>query len=577
MPVFFNGRLWTTPAVMSLVDDSAMANRNLGVDNILALLGTSTGGEPNTALRFGSPQEALAGLRSGPLADAAVKAFDPSADTNAPATVVAVRVNPATQSGLTLQAGGSDVITLAATDYGLWTNQIKVRVESATTKGKRLSTQVGIDYYTQDDVYRDAFSVVYTGAEATATLTLSNTQAILSAPAGSVVATIDLESFPTVTQLVDRINALSGSGWAAEVLDGNDDKPTLNALDTITAQSVKTTAYTASAHLQACVDWINGQGEGFVTATRAANAGAPPDNLPWTYLSGGSDGTTTSTEWAAAFATLQAEDVQWVVPLSSDASIHAQADAHAAYMSDVARMERRAFVGGATGQSIAEVKTAAKLLNSDRTAQVYPGHYDYDASGSLVLRPSYMSAVLVAAAFSGSNPGTAMTNKTLKARGLEVKLRNPTDTDALIKAGVLCVEDAPTGYRVVKSVSTWLKNANYNRVEVSVGHATDYTARAVRDALARFIGTKGSPMTIALAASAAETALRELARPEPAGPGILVGDDASPAYRNITVALEGDVMRVQFECSPVIPINYIPITIHIQPYSGAVSAAAAAA
>lgn len=577
MPVFFNGRLWTTPAVMSLVDDSAMANRNLAVDNILALIGTSTGGEPNTALRFGSPQEALATLRSGVLCDAVVKAFDPSADTNAPATVVAVRVNPAAQAGLTLQASAANVITLASTDYGLWTNQIKVRVESGTTKGKRLSTQVGNDYYTQDDVYRDAFSVVYTGAEATATITVNNAQAILSAPAGSVIATIDLASFPTVTQLVDRINALAGSGWSAEVLDGNDDKFTLNGLDSVTAQSVKTTPYTVTANLQACVDWFNGVGEGYVTAARAAGAGAAPDNLSWTYLTGGSDGTVTSSEWAAAFTTLQAENVQWVCPLSSDASIHAQADAHVAYMSNVARMERRAFVGGAAGQTLEQVKAAAKLLNSDRTAQVFPGHYDYDATGALTLRPPYMTAALVAAAFSGSNPGTAMTNKTLKARGLEAKLRNPTDTDALIRAGVLCVEDTPTGYRVVKSVSTWLKNDNYNRVEVSVGYATDYTARTVREALARFVGEKGSPVTIALAASAAETALRELARPEPAGPGILVGDAASPAYKNITVTLDGDVMRVEFECSPVIPINYIPITIHIQPYSGAVSAATATA
>jgi hypothetical protein len=98
----------------------------------------------------------------------------------------------------------------------------------------------------------------------------------------------------------------------------------------------------------------------------------------------------------------------------------------------------------------------------------------------------------------------------------------------------------------------------------------------VRDALRRFIGEKGSPLTLSLAAATTETALRELARPEPAGPGILVGDDANPAYKNITVALEGDVMRVEFQCSPVIPINYIPITIHIVPYSGTVTAAAAA-
>lgn len=76
-----------------------------------------------------------------------------------------------------------------------------------------------------------------------------------------------------------------------------------------------------------------------------------------------------------------------------------------------------------------------------------------------------------------------MTNKALKVRGLERKLRNPTDTDRLITGGVLCVEDVATGFKVVQSISTWLINDNYNRVEQSVGVALDFTARNVRNAL----------------------------------------------------------------------------------------------
>ena len=44
MPVFFNGRLWVSPATMSVVDDSAMYNRNLSVGNVVALIGKSVGG-----------------------------------------------------------------------------------------------------------------------------------------------------------------------------------------------------------------------------------------------------------------------------------------------------------------------------------------------------------------------------------------------------------------------------------------------------------------------------------------------------------------------------------------------------
>jgi hypothetical protein len=570
MGVFFNGRLWITPATMSVVDDSAMYNKNLSVGNVQAIVGPSTGGKPNTALSFGSPSEAIATLRSGDLLDAVLKAFDPSSETGSPATIIAVRVNPALQASLMLKdASAGDVINLQSTDYGLWTNGIKAKVEAATTTGLKLSTQVGNDYFSEDDVHRNAFSIVYGGAELTAVMTISGTQLILEAPTSTSAAIIELSAYPTVQQVVDRINVVAG--FTATVLDGNGSKATLNALDFVTGQSVKT-LYTATAHLQAAVDWFNGQGEGFVTATRQAAAGKIPAVLNWTYLSGGSDGVTTNTEWSNAYTTLQTEDVQWVVPASGSSSIHAMNDTHCTFMSNVVRMERRGICGTVSGITDDAALTAAKALNSDRTSLVHLGFYDYDADGNLKLFEPYILAAQIAGAFSGVNPGTAMTNKSLKVRGLERKLRNPTDTDKLIKGGVLCVEETNRGFRVVKSITTWLNNENYNRVEVSVGVAVDFVARNVRNSLDTLRGAKGNPQTLALAVSKAETTLTELARPEPQGPGVLAGDKASPPFKNIVASLDGDVLRVEFQCSPVIPVNYIPVTIFAVPYSGTATA-----
>lgn len=570
MSVYFNGRLLVTPTTQSAVDDSAMANRNLSVGNVVALVGRSEGGQPNTVLTFGSASEAADVLRSGELLTAVQKAFDPSAQTGGPASVKVVRVNPAVQASLNLlDAGSATVVALTSTDYGLWTNQIKVKVEAATTAGRKLTTQVGDDYYSQDDVYRNAFSVVYTGAQATAVMTITGTTVTLQAPTGTTVATIDLATYPTVQQLVDRINALTG--FTAAVLDGNGTKPTLQGLDFVTAQSVKT-SYTATAHLQAIVDWINGTAEGFLTATRPANVGTLPAVLAWTYLSGGSDGSVTNTEWSNAFTTLQTADVQWVVPITSDASIHAMADTHVAFMSGVGRMERRAIVGTDTGTTDAAAVTLAKAINSDRTSLVHLGFYDYNSAGTLVLFPPYILAAMIAGAFSGVSPGTAMTNKTLKVRGLERKLRNPVDTDVLCTGGVMAVEDTPQGYKVVQSVSTWLTSTAYNRREVSTGVALDYVCRNVRIALDVLRGEKGNPLTMARALSITDGVLRELARAEPQGPGVLAGDDDNPAYKGITVSLEGDVLRVEFQCSPVIPCNYILATIYAVPYAGTASA-----
>lgn len=568
--LFFNGRLWTTPATMSVIDDSAMQPKGLTVGNILALVGKALGGAPNTVLKFGSPAEAAAVLKGGELLAAVQKAFDPSPETNAPATVVAIRVGQATQATLALKdAGNATVIALVSDDYGLGANQIKVKVEAGSVRGKKLTTMLGNGYFSQDNIARDALTVRYAGGGPAATVAVTNSTVTLDVDGSATV--IDLSSFATVGALVDRINAVAG--FTASAVAGSEDKPALNGLDSLAGQDVKTTACTITANLQAVVDWLNGVGEGFITATRAAGAGTLPVNADWTYLAGAVDPAPVVGDWTNALATLQGEDVQWVVPLTGNAAIHAAVDAHCAYMSNVARMERRALVGPAGNTALAAVKDLPKALNSDRTSLVWPGHYDYDVGGKLVLLPPYMTAAVIAAAFAGSNPGTPLTNKALKIRGLEFKVRNPTDTDDLIQAGVLCLEETPKGYKVVRSISTWLVNDSYNRVEVSTGVATDFVSRNVRQALDVLRGTKGSPIVLSRAVSIAETTLRELARPEPQGPGVIVGDEENPAYRNIRAALDGDVLRVEFQCSPVIPVNFIPVSIFVVPYSGTAVAA----
>lgn len=571
MPVFFNGRLWITPATMSKVDDSALFNKNLSVGNVLALVGRSEGGKPGAELRFGTPDDAIATLKSGELLTAVLKAFDPSAQTGGPVEIVAIRVNPATQSSLNLlDAQGGTAISLLTTDFGLYTSQIKVKIETGTLAGKKVTTSFGNDFYTVDDLTREALSVQYTGLAASATITVSDGTVVLAAPAGTNVATIDLGTYPTIQQLVDRINV--ETGFFASVLDGNESKPAFKGLDAVVAADVKTEPYIVKADLQAVVDWINSEAEGVITATRGT-LGLPPANIPFTYLTGGSNGIVTNESWQDAFSVLQEIDVQWLVPISSSASIHAMADTHAAFMSNVGRKERRAICGTASGTDDLTAIAAAKALNSDRTSLVHLGYYDFNAAGDLVLMEPYFTAAAIAGAFAGVNPGTPMTNKTLKVRGLERNLRNPVDTDRLIKGGVLCVENTEQGFKVVKSITTWLVNQNYNRVEISTGVALDFVARNVRNALDVLRGEKGSPITIARAVSIAESTLRELARAEPQGPGVIVGDDASPAFKGITATLEGDVLRVQFQCSPVIPVNYIPVTIFAVPYTGTATAA----
>lgn len=570
MSVFFNGQELVTPTTASVVNDDAMQNQNPSSGNAVAYVGKSLGGQPGVRLSFGTPDEAKTVLRGGEGMDAVVAAFAPSQDTGAPQTVSFYRVNPATQAiGVLNGAGSVAVINLKSRNYGQKDNTIKAKVEAGSLSGKRVTVEQGSNYFSGDNIGRAAFSLLYSGAEATATITITGSTVVLNAPAATVVETINLADFPTVSDLVDKLNSIEG--FAAESLDGSDNTATLNGLDYATAVDVKTKA-TIRADLQAVVDWLNGGSQNLVSATRVDGVGIPPAVTGYVFLSGGSEGVTTVDEWAAAFELMQRAEIQWITAISGDPAIHAMVDAHVMLCSGHLKRERRAISGTVAGTSDADAIEAARALNSKRSSLVHIGHYQYGTAGKLVLRPPYMTAALVSAMFAASNPGTAMTNKTFNCRGLERDLLNPTETDSLIKGGVLCVENTDDGYKVVRSITSWLGDNKYNNVEQSTGAALDFTVRNWRLAVDVLRGQKGDPLILKRAISLSEGILREMARPEPEGPGAIVGDAENPPFRNLSATLEGDVLRIQGEVSPAVSANYILITVYANVYSGSVSA-----
>lgn len=570
---FFNGRLYVTPTTASLVNDTAMAPSSLTIGNILCLIGASAGGTPLLPTLFGNPSDVLAALISGPLCDAAVAAFSPSTQTNAPSEVMCVRVGSATQATLTLlDAAAANTIALTTNQYGLVANQTKVKIASGSVSGKAVTVQVGNNFATQDNIGRNAFTIQYSGGQSTASMTITESTLTLFAPNATPVATLALASFPTVQNVVDAINSVAGFTATAAV--GSGSTSALNGLDHTSAQDVKSAPYVATANLQAIVDWFNSAAEPFVTAVRLSTATQAPANIAFTYMTGGTSPAPITGDWTSALTALQTQDVNWVVPLIGDASIHAAVDAHVQFMSTVGRKERRALVGPVSGTSLTAVQALPLALNSDRTSLCWPGYYDFNAAGVLTLYDPFMMAAKVAAAFSGLDPGDAMTNKAVSVRGLEVVVKNPVDTDALIQSGVLCVEKTKQGFKVVRSISTWLVNNNFNRVEVSCGAAVDFVVGNVRAALDVLRGGRQDPLTLGRAISITESALQQLAIPEPQGPGTIVGNATSPAYANISASIVGDVLAVNFQCSPVIPTNFIPVTVSIVPFTGTATSAA---
>ncbi|EHQ9605801.1 hypothetical protein KS527_004566 [Salmonella enterica] len=594
MSVYFNGQLLVTPVTASAVNDDAMLNQNLSVGNTVAYIGTCTGGKPQTVLSFGNPDEARLALKSGDLCEAVVNAFAPSSETGSPQTVLAIRVDKPAPASLDLLVndGTSDsvLLTLEGASHSLDDTKIQVKLEASQGVNPAAPTNLVDITITDGTTTWSKKEVNMTPAridihKANCGFSVRDTHFTLIFDGKS--HDVPFNAYPTLGHLksyVDNVTDAAGDRPFEFVIltSPRDDSLPSNIFDKMTVGSATGVNHYLDVNLWSIKNWIASEpklaaivnvvdGPFSMGGPNGAYHGQPVVHN-YKNLVQGAAGYPTPVDWQDAISLLDTKDVQWVQALSGLGVVHDAVATHCHMMSNTFRRERRAIVGTDLGCSDADAIAKAKALNSDRISLVHIGHYAYDLTGKLVLRPAYMTAGLIAAMFGGVNAGTPLTNKVLNVQGLERELRNPTDTDALILGGVLPVENTETGYKITQSISTWLKDSKYNRREQSCGVAVDFAIRNVRQALDVLRGQKQSPILLARAISIAKGSLTELARPEPQGPAVLVGDKDHPAWRNVTATVEGDVLRVQFEGSPAIPNNYVLVTMYAVPYSGSATA-----
>lgn len=108
------------------------------------------------------------------------------------------------------------------------------------------------------------------------------------------------------------------------------------------------------------------------------------------------------------------------------------------------------------------------------------------------------------------------------------------------------------GIRWIRSITTHLADDNVVFTEMSANESANTAVFELRRQLELKIGQRG------LAGSAA--AIKGLANDVL---GRLIDDEIIVAYRALQVDQIGDVFPVSVEIAPVLPINFIPITVHL--------------
>jgi hypothetical protein len=612
MPVFFNGQRIVTPQAVSFIDDSAMENQNIVQSaGVVAIIGrgddANSGGKPQSPLTFSDPATAQRVLREGSLLDAVLRAFGPGTSGGA-GTVVAYRVNSATQSTGTLidTTAGTPLTAIALTsrDYGAYTARTSISV-STPGSGLGKNIVVALDAYSVSgfNIGYGALKIQYTGTGSAATLSVTPTgitTAITGAPADNVAFTF--AAYPTLDSLM---NAFLNTGkYTASIayssgvllnIDANGlpssfrDAPVASTiLDAQTVADIKTTPATLRADVQAATDWLNQTAGFLVSATRTPGTLGLANTVGSVRLTGGlnyaSGSAPITSDWQNCLTSLQNVEAHLIVPLTGDASVHAMVQTHVNLMSVVqqgyGRRERMGIVGGNWGEtptSTVNAATRAAAFQDSRMVVVAPGIVDFSpTTGQLVNMAPYQLAPQIAGLIAGLPVAEAITRRYIRATGVEQASQFPlaqltqAEREAWLLSGVCVIEQVPNrGTRVVQGVTTWTGDFNYVRREISVRRAADWVARSVReDCDSLLVGQSGSPALLNRAVTVVSGVLRRLTVD-----GVIVGGPNSPSFRNIIVSIQGDVLRVDFECSPAIPANYVLITAHMVPFSGSITVA----
>jgi len=596
MGVYFNGRYYIKPQVATYVDDSALTPVGLVGANVIGMMGPAKDGVPNLGYLITSLTDATDLFKEGPLVDGIAACFSQGAQYIW-ATRVGGSYSGGTFANVPTQASATvtDLFTLKSTSYGAHANNTVVTFTCADplVYNRNLDIKVVAEGNTIESLNMVSNVIKFANASGedvffeitvdTGVYTLN-----IDYKAGDkVTADINLASYSNMTDLKTAIDAAlvaaTISGVTVTVVDS------LGGTGGIQLDSGKFTALTGaynylSNSVKKAYDWLNSALQPYVTAEEINSAFTSViyKNLAVLTatsftLTGGNYGSTptiNATSYQGVLTEIYEDlDLDLIVPILDNYLVWAGVDntmgaavfqylySHCKTMSELKSDERIGLIGfhfGANDDTVATTITNAALYNSPYISMCSPRLKFYSLQGVLKTWNGTYTAAAIAGMVANYPVGEPITNKTLSGITDLSTIYKNSEILQLIDNGALIIERVRgIGYKVVQGVTTWTSDDNFNRKEMSVRLVTNYVAKNCRENLKQFIGRKNSLFMLETIKGSLISVLKDLEEE-----GVIVGTPTYPAYRNIVLTADGDIVRVAFECSPVLPINYILITIH---------------
>lgn len=520
----------------------------------------------------GGVTETYSGLGSGPVFEAYYDGADLTATTLA--------VSPTAWSWLwttastALPGGGlPNKVTEAVTQIHPGSAQISATLAPVVAGGKTATVKItGTDHLGVDTTETLSF-VAGEGAVAKTTVkkwsaiseyeveTTDDGTAVHVATLTGTSFDLDPADFNDVGEMASYVNQFSAKGYHVTAKT-----PTISAIpadevDTQTATNVLSPAkLTARADLWATVQTL--AVSALVEASRHASAVKAPKHFGTApipaaeevMMAGGGETTPiTSSHWETALALLDSENVQIVSLLSEDATIHQLGIAHVVNAT-LAGYERNVWAGATKQTSLADLFTTYTSVLNTRHVAITPWEVKIATAtgGSEWVTPMWF-ALQLAAMQAGTPAATPLTDKRPAILDARAAWKPSVANDnAAIAKGLVSLTKDQLGWKVLRSVTTYLTDDNPIYSEVSANESINTSIRRVRNVLQVKVGNPATASAEQMRAVVADELDAQVA------------DEVIKAWQNIVISDLGDRYRVSYEPAAIEPTNFFEIYAYVQ-------------
>lgn len=562
---YFPNRPVERPNTRIKIDSSALRGSASTSEKPIMLVGPAQGGKPNTVYKIRNIYQAQSVFRGGELLDAMELAWNASNETPSGGEIYAMRVEDAKPA--TLTKGG---IVFQSELYGEEANELTIALETITLVGqetRQLTVEFPADDYRQ--VYRNIGDLFEIEAEAPYQITVAEGKMTVIADPEGVNSkhelTLGAGGAQNVNSLINTLNSFEGL-QATAVIGSNKNVSALSIDDfevtLAEGDKHRVTGLLADLYRQLLFDpyvsldipqdkIIRGElGDTDLIVVNNVEIG----DFSTEALTGGTTGQI-PTSWSNKFKEFANEGGYYLVPLTDDQAVHAEASAFVNERYDNGE-PMRAIVGGGYDETVNQMLGRASAIRNPRTMFVGFSGRRTMSDGRVVEVPAYMSAALVAGLASGLEVGESVTFKEINITNLSTIFEG-SQMDALNAGGVVMAEyvrnNLATKFRIVDDVTTYNDPSDPVRNQMAVGEGNDFLASELKIMLDEsYIGTKVVSVSASLIKNSVQSFLDQKKRD---------GEIQDYDPEEVQVVINGEVARISLVIYPVRSLKSIEVSL----------------